>query len=63
LQHWLKDNHFAGVGGAEALARLPEAERLAWRQLWADVADTVDRAPAWIRARQGAAGKMAAPER
>jgi hypothetical protein len=25
----------------EALAKLPEAERQAWRQLWADVADTL----------------------
>jgi hypothetical protein len=63
LQHWLKDRAFAGVREAEALARLPEAERLAWRQLWGEVTDAVDRAPAWIRARQGAAGKIPAPER
>jgi tetratricopeptide (TPR) repeat protein len=43
LEHWLKDTPFAGVRG-EALAKLPEAERQAWRQLWADVADALARA-------------------
>jgi serine/threonine-protein kinase len=42
LQHWLKDTDFAGVRG-EALAKLPEAERQAWRTLWADVAETLAR--------------------
>jgi hypothetical protein len=28
---------FAGVRDREALARLPERERQAWQQLWADV--------------------------
>jgi tetratricopeptide (TPR) repeat protein len=44
LQHWLEDGDFAGVRGAKALARLPEAERQAWQQLWAAVADTLARA-------------------
>jgi hypothetical protein len=44
LQRWLRNNHFAGVRGPEALARLPEAERQAWHQLWTDVADTLARA-------------------
>jgi tetratricopeptide (TPR) repeat protein len=44
LEHWLEDTDFNGVRGAEALARLPEAEGQAWRQLWADVADTLARA-------------------
>jgi tetratricopeptide (TPR) repeat protein len=43
LEHWLGDTEFAGVRG-EALARLPEAERQAWRTLWTDVAETLARA-------------------
>jgi tetratricopeptide (TPR) repeat protein len=42
LRHWLQDADFAGVRG-DALAKLPEAERLAWRQLWADVEQTLRR--------------------
>jgi serine/threonine-protein kinase len=41
MGHWLGDGDFNSVRGAEALARLPEDERQAWRQLWADVADTL----------------------
>jgi tetratricopeptide (TPR) repeat protein len=37
LAHWLEDSDFAGVRAAEALARLPEAERKEWQQLWQDV--------------------------
>jgi Flp pilus assembly protein TadD len=37
LAHWLQDSDLAGVHGAEALARLPEAERKDWRQLWEEV--------------------------
>jgi serine/threonine-protein kinase len=44
LQHWLADTDFAGVRGPDALAKLPQAERAAWRQLWADVAATLARA-------------------
>jgi tetratricopeptide (TPR) repeat protein len=43
LKHWLEDPDLAGVRG-EALAKLPEAERQPWRQLWADVAETLARA-------------------
>jgi hypothetical protein len=39
MQHRLKDSDFAGVRGEEALAKLPEEERPAWRKLWADVAE------------------------
>jgi hypothetical protein len=46
MQHWLADADFAGVRGPDALARLPEAERHAWQQLWADVAETLARAEA-----------------
>jgi tetratricopeptide (TPR) repeat protein len=41
MQHWQQNKDFAGVRGTEALARLPEAERTAWQQLWADIADTL----------------------
>src|SRR5262249_54280589 len=44
MQHWLKDEDFSGVRGPEALGRLPGAERQAWQQLWAEVADTLARA-------------------
>jgi serine/threonine-protein kinase len=36
MQHWLQDADFAGVRGPQALAQLPEAERSAWRKLWAE---------------------------
>ena len=41
LQHWLVDPDFAGVRGPAALAKLPDAERQPWQQLWADVAGTL----------------------
>jgi tetratricopeptide (TPR) repeat protein/tRNA A-37 threonylcarbamoyl transferase component Bud32 len=37
LQHWQQDADLAGVRGEKALAHLPEAERAAWQQLWAEV--------------------------
>jgi hypothetical protein len=37
LKHWQQDPDLASVRGKEALAQLPEAERAAWQQLWADV--------------------------
>jgi tetratricopeptide (TPR) repeat protein len=43
LQHWRQDPDFAGVRG-DALAKLPEAEREPWRELWADVATTLAKA-------------------
>jgi serine/threonine protein kinase/Flp pilus assembly protein TadD len=45
LEHWLVDPDFAGVRG-EALAKAPEAERQAWRTLWANVAENLTRARA-----------------
>jgi serine/threonine protein kinase/tetratricopeptide (TPR) repeat protein len=42
LRMWQQDTDFAGVRG-EALAKLPEAERQAWQQLWADVEQTLKR--------------------
>jgi tetratricopeptide (TPR) repeat protein len=44
MQHWQQDTDFAGVRGTETLAKLPEAERLEWQNLWADVADALARA-------------------
>jgi serine/threonine-protein kinase len=37
MQHWLQDTDFAGVRGPDALARLPEAERPPWQNLWEEV--------------------------
>jgi serine/threonine-protein kinase len=45
LRRWLEDPDLAGVRGEPALAQLPEAEREPWRRLWADVADTLGKAP------------------
>ena len=63
LLRWQDEADFAGVRG-EALAKLPEAERKAWQQLWADVEQTLLKTKPVIekhledRARR--AGKLAA---
>jgi tetratricopeptide (TPR) repeat protein len=44
LRHWQQDTNFAGIREAEALAKLPEAERAAWQKLWADVAGLLTQA-------------------
>jgi Tfp pilus assembly protein PilF len=44
MLHWQQDTDLAGVRGAEALAKLPEAERQDWQKLWADVAELLARA-------------------
>jgi hypothetical protein len=38
LRHWQQDGDLSGVRHPWALWRLPDSERAAWRQLWADVA-------------------------
>ena len=43
LRHWQQDADFAGVRG-DALAKLPEAERQPWQQLWVDVEQTLRKA-------------------
>jgi serine/threonine protein kinase/tetratricopeptide (TPR) repeat protein len=43
LQNWQRDSDFAGVRDAAALAKLPEAERIAWQKFWADVAELLKR--------------------
>lgn len=37
MKHWLKDDDFAVVRGAESLARFPEGERKEWQKLWQEV--------------------------
>jgi hypothetical protein len=63
LHHWLLDPDFDGVRGAEALARLPEAERPAWQKLWADVADTRARAEGTTAAEPEGGSKLPLAER
>jgi serine/threonine protein kinase/Flp pilus assembly protein TadD len=41
LRHWQKDPDLAGVREWAALAKLPEAERKAWCQLWIGVEETL----------------------
>jgi hypothetical protein len=37
LEHWKEDSDVAGIRDAAALDRLPQEERAACKQLWADV--------------------------
>ena len=46
LQHWQEDTDLASIRDAEALAKLPEAERKEWESLWADVESLLKRAQA-----------------
>jgi hypothetical protein len=46
MQHWQRDRDLAGVRDQGALAQLPEAERAAWQQLWAEVEALRQRAQA-----------------
>jgi tetratricopeptide (TPR) repeat protein len=46
MQHWCSDTALTGVRDQASLAQLPEAERLAWRRLWDDVAALQQRATA-----------------
>jgi serine/threonine-protein kinase len=48
LKRWQQDGDLAGVRDPGALARLPAAEREAWRRLWSGVADLLQ-APAGRR--------------
>ena len=38
LAHWQEDTDLAALREAKSLASLPQKERAAWQQLWADVA-------------------------
>ena len=44
LDHWKVDTDLAGIRDAEALAKLPEAERKDWHSLWAEVNALLTRA-------------------
>jgi serine/threonine protein kinase/Flp pilus assembly protein TadD len=46
LWHWQHDRELAGVRDEAALAQLPEEDRAAWRQFWAEVDQTLARARA-----------------
>jgi tetratricopeptide (TPR) repeat protein len=46
MRHWQTDADLAGVREKDALAKLPEAERQQWQQLWADVDTLLVRAAA-----------------
>jgi serine/threonine-protein kinase len=46
LEHWQRDPDLAGLRDEAALAMLPEAERTACRQLWAEVQKLLDQARA-----------------
>jgi hypothetical protein len=43
MRYWQADTDFAGVRGAESIAKLPEAERHEWQKLWDDVAEILKR--------------------
>ena len=46
LQHWQRDKDLAGVRDEAALAKLPEAEQIEWRNLWSAVDSLATRAQA-----------------
>jgi tetratricopeptide (TPR) repeat protein len=46
LEHWQKDEDFAGVRDAAGLALLPDDERKEWAALWADVKAVLANLPA-----------------
>jgi serine/threonine-protein kinase len=37
VRHWQEDSDLAGIRDPDSLAKLPEAERAAWRSFWAEV--------------------------
>jgi serine/threonine-protein kinase len=45
LEHWQQDADLAGLRDPDAVAKLPAGEREACRQLWADVAALLKKAP------------------
>jgi serine/threonine-protein kinase len=44
LRHWQQDTDLAGIRSADALAKLPDAERKEWDAFWGEVADLLKRA-------------------
>jgi hypothetical protein len=63
LKRWLGEPGFDGVREADALSRLPVAERQAWQVLWADVADTLARAEGTTTPGQKAGSQLPLPDR
>lgn len=51
MRHWKADTDLIGVRDAEALAKLPEAERTSWRTLWVEVDGLLTRAASRWEAR------------
>jgi len=58
LQGWQDDGDLAGVRDADALAKLPEAEREAWRKMWADMDALVEAEDRAAQAVETAGGKV-----
>jgi hypothetical protein len=63
LQRWPRDPYFDGMREADALSRLPVAERQAWQRLWADVADMLARAEGTTPPEPKAGSKIPLSER
>jgi hypothetical protein len=42
MRHWQQDSDLASVRGEQALAALPQEQRLAWAGLWRDVATLLE---------------------
>jgi hypothetical protein len=63
LKEWRRHPSFAGVREPDALARLPESERQAWRRLWVDVTETLARAEGTTPPEQQAGRKVQRPGR
>jgi serine/threonine protein kinase len=52
LKHWQEDTDLAGVRGDKAIEALPEADRAAWRTLWAGVSALLEKARAAAEAKK-----------
>ncbi len=50
LKHWQEDTDLAGVRGDKGIEALPEADRAAWRALWADVSAVLEKARVAVKA-------------
>ena len=52
LKHWQEDTDLASVRGDKGIQALPEADRAAWRTLWADVSALLEKARAAAEAQK-----------
>jgi Flp pilus assembly protein TadD len=57
MQHWQSDVDFKGARDADALGKLPEAERKEWQKLWVDVGDMLAKAQGKTAPARGSEGK------